>query len=119
MYKTPCVAIPPCSGRHVKPLVLAAFVVVSTYQSALGPRRLWPVPLCVIYKEGLCPSSEDISGGRPLVGDVWWWTLGMFNYFCSQRPPQVDVATKTNKLTRRPLVGDVLVVDVGNNPNFP
>jgi hypothetical protein len=35
---------PPCFGRHVKPLVPAAFVVVSTHQPALGPRGgLWPV----------------------------------------------------------------------------
>jgi hypothetical protein len=33
-----------CFGRHVKPLVPAAFPVVSTHQSALGPRGgLWPV----------------------------------------------------------------------------
>jgi hypothetical protein len=36
----------PCLGRHVKPLVLAAFAVVSTHQPALGPRGgLWPVLL--------------------------------------------------------------------------
>jgi hypothetical protein len=29
---------PPCFGRHVKPLVPAAFAVVSTHQPALGPR---------------------------------------------------------------------------------
>jgi hypothetical protein len=28
----------PCFGRHVKPLVPGAFAVVSTHQSALGPR---------------------------------------------------------------------------------
>jgi hypothetical protein len=34
----------PCFGRHVKPLVSAAFAVVSTHQLALGPRGgLWPV----------------------------------------------------------------------------
>jgi hypothetical protein len=37
---------PPCLGRHVKPLVPVAFAVVSTHQSALGPRGgLWPVLL--------------------------------------------------------------------------
>jgi hypothetical protein len=37
---------PLCFGRHVKPLVPAAFVVVSTHQSALGLRgELWPVLL--------------------------------------------------------------------------
>jgi hypothetical protein len=37
---------PPCFGRHVKQLVPAAFAVVSTHQSALGPRGgLWPVLL--------------------------------------------------------------------------
>jgi hypothetical protein len=31
-------------GRHVKPLVPAAFAVVSTHQPILDPRgRLWPV----------------------------------------------------------------------------
>jgi hypothetical protein len=35
---------PPCFGRHVKPLVPAAFAVVSTHQPALGPcGGLWPV----------------------------------------------------------------------------
>jgi hypothetical protein len=37
---------PPCFGRHVKPLVLAVFAVVSTHQFALGLRGgLWPVLL--------------------------------------------------------------------------
>jgi hypothetical protein len=37
---------PPCFGRHVKPLIPAAFAVVSTHQPALGPRGgLWPVLL--------------------------------------------------------------------------
>jgi hypothetical protein len=68
---------PQCFGRHAKPLVPAAFAVVSTHQSKLGPRgRLWPVflmcnpylfslyvpfSLCVIHKEGLCPSSGGIN----------------------------------------------------------
>jgi hypothetical protein len=48
-------------GRHVKPLVPAAFEVVSIHQPALCPRvGLWPV-LCVIHKEGLCPSSGTIN----------------------------------------------------------
>jgi hypothetical protein len=37
---------PPCFGRHVKPLVPAAFAVVSTDQPALGPcGGLWLVRL--------------------------------------------------------------------------
>jgi hypothetical protein len=52
---------PPCFGRHFKPLVPAAFAVVSTHQPALGPRGgLWPVLLCLIHKESLC-CSEDIK----------------------------------------------------------
>jgi hypothetical protein len=40
----------PCFGRHVKPLVPAAFAVVSTHQSALGPLGgLWPILL--IHKD--------------------------------------------------------------------
>jgi hypothetical protein len=38
--------VPQCFGRHVKPLVPVAFAIVSTRQSALGPRGgLWPVLL--------------------------------------------------------------------------
>ncbi|CAG9784344.1 unnamed protein product [Diatraea saccharalis] len=36
----------PCFGRHVKPLVPAAFAVVNTVQSALGQRGgSWPILL--------------------------------------------------------------------------
>jgi hypothetical protein len=53
---------PPCFGRHVKPLVPAAFAVVGTYQPALGRGGLYgPLFLCVIHKEGLYPSSGDIN----------------------------------------------------------
>jgi hypothetical protein len=48
--------------RHVNPLVLAAFAVVSSQQSALGPRGwLWPVLLMCNPKGRLCPSSGDIN----------------------------------------------------------
>jgi hypothetical protein len=50
---------PLCFGRHVKPLVPAAFAVVSTHQPALG---YGPFSVCVIHKEGICPSSGDING---------------------------------------------------------
>jgi hypothetical protein len=60
MTKNLLTGYPPCFGRHVKPLVPAAFAVVSTCQPALGPRGgLWPVLL--MYVEGLCPSSGDIN----------------------------------------------------------
>jgi hypothetical protein len=37
---------PPCFRRHVKPLIPAAFAVVSTHHPALDPRGgLWPVLL--------------------------------------------------------------------------
>jgi hypothetical protein len=37
---------PPCFGSHVKPLVPAAFAVVTTHQPALGPRGgVWPILL--------------------------------------------------------------------------
>jgi hypothetical protein len=44
--------VPPCFGRHVKPLVPAAFADVSTHHPVLGPRGgLWPVLLmCNLYK---------------------------------------------------------------------
>jgi hypothetical protein len=44
---------PPCFGTHDKPLVPAAFSVVSTHQTALGPRELWPVLLkCMFASRG-------------------------------------------------------------------
>jgi hypothetical protein len=52
---------PSCLGRHVKPLVPAAFAVVSTnphWPSVVG---YGPFSLCVIHKEGLCPSSANID----------------------------------------------------------
>jgi hypothetical protein len=52
---------PPCFGRHVKPLILAAFAIANTHQSALGPRGYGPFFLCVIHKEGLCLCSGDIN----------------------------------------------------------
>jgi hypothetical protein len=57
--------VPPCFGRHVKLLVLAAFAVVSTHQSALGESArvvgYGPFSLGVIHKEGMCHSSGDIN----------------------------------------------------------
>jgi hypothetical protein len=44
-----------CFGRHVKPLVHSAGVV-STRGVGYGPFFL-----CVIHKEGLCPSNRDIN----------------------------------------------------------
>jgi hypothetical protein len=54
---------PPCFGWQVELLVPAALSVVSTRQPALGLRGgLWPVLLmCVIHKEGPCPSCGDIN----------------------------------------------------------
>jgi hypothetical protein len=53
---------PPCFGRHVKPLVPAAFAFVSTHNSH-GARVVGygPFSLSVIHKEGLWPSSGDIN----------------------------------------------------------
>jgi hypothetical protein len=52
---------PPSFGRHVKPLVLAAFAVVSPHQPALARVVGYgPFSLCVIRKESLCPSSGGI-----------------------------------------------------------
>jgi hypothetical protein len=44
--KTLLTRVPPCFGRHVKPLVPAVFAIVSTYESAHGSRGgLWLVLL--------------------------------------------------------------------------
>jgi hypothetical protein len=51
---------PPCFRR---PLVQAAFAVVSTHQPVLDPRGGYgSISLCVIHKESLCPNSGDIIG---------------------------------------------------------
>jgi hypothetical protein len=52
---------PPCFGRHVKPMVPAAFAVVSTNQPALGVVGYGRFSLCVIHKEGLWQSSRNIN----------------------------------------------------------
>jgi hypothetical protein len=55
---------PPCFGRHVKPLVPAAFAVVSTHQPALGPRGgLWPVLLmCNPGRKAFTPAVGTLIG---------------------------------------------------------
>jgi hypothetical protein len=51
-----------CFGRQFKSLVPAAFAVVRTHQSAQGRVVSYgPFFLCVIYREGMCPSSGDIN----------------------------------------------------------
>jgi hypothetical protein len=47
--------------QNVKPLVPAAFAVVSSHQSALGPRGGISVLPLSIHKERLCPSNGDIN----------------------------------------------------------
>jgi hypothetical protein len=59
--KTVLSQAPPYFKRHVKPLVPAAFAVVSIHQLALGPRVYGPFSLWVIQKEDLCSSSGDIN----------------------------------------------------------
>jgi hypothetical protein len=59
----------PCFTRHVKPLVRAAFTVLSTYQSALGLRGgLWPVLL-------MCNLKACAPTVGALIGWWWWWWL--------------------------------------------
>jgi hypothetical protein len=54
--------VPLCFGRHDKPLVLAAFTVVSTHQSAARVVVYGPFSFYAIHNEGLCPCSGDING---------------------------------------------------------
>jgi hypothetical protein len=49
---------PPCFGRHVKPLVPVAFALDPHWPRVVG---YGPFSLCVIHKEGLCPSSGGIN----------------------------------------------------------
>jgi hypothetical protein len=50
---------PPCFRRHVKPFVTAADALVSTHQLCVVGNG--PFSLCVIHKDGLCPSCKDIN----------------------------------------------------------
>jgi hypothetical protein len=53
---------PPCFGRHVKPLVPAAFASLAPtnpHWARVVGHGLFS--LCVIHKEGLCPRSGDIN----------------------------------------------------------
>jgi hypothetical protein len=53
---------PPCFGRHVKPMVPVAFAVVApTNPHWARVEGYGPFSVCVIHKEGLCPSSGVIS----------------------------------------------------------
>jgi hypothetical protein len=60
----------PYFGRYVKQLFSAAFAVVSTHQPALGSRGGL---LCLIRKEGLCPSSGVIN--RLMMMMIHWGTV--------------------------------------------
>jgi hypothetical protein len=74
---------PPCFARYVESLVPAVFAVVSTHQSALGPRGgLWPVLLCVIYKEGLYLSSSDINRLMMMMAINYLYVIHCFNQNC-------------------------------------
>jgi hypothetical protein len=54
--------VPPCFGRHVKPLVPAAIAVFSTHQPALCLRGgLCPVLLMCNPEKGPCLSSGDLN----------------------------------------------------------
>jgi hypothetical protein len=50
-----------CFGSHVKPLVPAAFAVVSTNPHWASMVGYGPFSLCDIHKERLCPSSGHIN----------------------------------------------------------
>jgi hypothetical protein len=69
---------PVCFRRHVKPLVPAAFAVVSTHQPALGPRGGYgPLSLCITHKEDLCPSSGDINS---LMGNILYTIIFTYRH---------------------------------------
>jgi hypothetical protein len=55
---------PLCVGRHVKPLVTAAFVVVTANQHRARVVGYDPFSLCVINKEGMCRQAGS--------GDINW-----------------------------------------------
>jgi hypothetical protein len=59
---------PSCFRRHFKPLVPAAFAVVSTHQPALARVVCYgPISLCIIHEEGLCPSSGAFNRQMTII----------------------------------------------------
>jgi hypothetical protein len=57
--------VPPCFRRHVKPLVPTAFAVVSTHQSALGPRGWWVMsrsPYVLSIRKACVPAVGTLIG---------------------------------------------------------
>jgi hypothetical protein len=64
--------VPSCFGGHVKRLVPAAFAALTLtnpqWARVVG-YDLWWFYLCVIHKEGLCPSIRDIN--RLMMMMIW------------------------------------------------
>jgi hypothetical protein len=66
--------VPPCFGRHVKPFVPAAILVVPpTNPHWASMVDYGPISLCVIHKEGLCPSSGDMNG--LMMINIFTWLI--------------------------------------------
>jgi hypothetical protein len=98
-----------CFGIHVK-LGPAAFAVVSSHQPALLSF------FCIIHREGLCPSSEDINRQMMIMIYNQPWLLSKCN--CSSQKPLLTTGIWTRdlwlrSLDLRPL--DQPAVNDGNN----
>ncbi|RVE52732.1 hypothetical protein evm_002605 [Chilo suppressalis] len=97
---------PPCFGRHVKPLVLAAFAVVSTHQSALGPRG---TVFCISVLSKKFQAQDSAIGGLAGVSRIaacfvfafassrsWYYSAPVFNIFSHTGLTAVrSIATKS------------------------
>jgi hypothetical protein len=58
--------------------ILATFAIVTTHHPAIGSRDGYGPFLCVIHKEGLCPSSGNINKLMMMMMMMIYWAL-MFN----------------------------------------
>jgi hypothetical protein len=63
-----------CFGRHVKPSRLHLQSLAPTNPHWVRVVGYGPVTLCVIHREGLCPSSGDIN---QLMMMMMMWTFRM------------------------------------------
>jgi hypothetical protein len=63
-----------CFGRHVKPSRLHLLSLAPTNPHWVRVVGYGPVTLCVIHREGLCPSSGDIN---QLMMMMMMWTFRM------------------------------------------
>ncbi|RVE43027.1 hypothetical protein evm_012339 [Chilo suppressalis] len=86
--------VPPCFGRHVKPLVPAASTVVSTHQYALGPRE------CQVFSDRFYSFSHSVYVPQAAMAD--YGQTGTLTL--KWDPKNLEIRTTSVERTLEPLV---------------